>query len=148
MSDSGQDHGSGRGEISREDREALKARAAGIGSRLEQVKARRAPQLDSAARGAALGQAFKIAIELVVGVLFGGLVGWALDRYFGSTPWRRGASAYSCSGATPWLLVLFLVLGFAAGLMNVVRSARRMQAGAEPLQRAAPSVGSNDEDED
>jgi len=133
MSDSGQDHGSGRGEISREDREALKARAAGIGSRLEQVKARRAPQLDSAARGAALGQAFKIAIELVVGVLFGGLVGWALDRYFGSTP---------------WLLVLFLVLGFAAGLMNVVRSARRMQAGAEPLQRAAPSVGLNDEDED
>lgn len=133
MSDSGQDHGSGRGEISREDREALKARAAGIGSRLEQVKARRAPQLDSAARGAAFGQAFKIAIELVVGVLFGGLVGWALDRYFGSTP---------------WLLVLFLVLGFAAGLMNVVRSARRMQAGAEPLQRAAPSVGSNDEDED
>ena len=133
MSDSDEDHGSGRGEISREDREALKARAARIGSRLEQVKARRAPQLDSAARGAAFGQAFKIAIELVVGVSFGGLVGWTLDRYFGSTP---------------WLLVLFLVLGFAAGMLNVVRSARRMQAEAEPLQRAAPSVGSDDEDED
>lgn len=133
MSDSDEDHGSGRGEISREDREALKARAAGIGSRLEQVKARRAPQLDSAARGAAFGQAFKIAIELVVGVSFGGLVGWTLDRYFGSTP---------------WLLVLFLVLGFTAGMLNVVRSARRMQAEAEPLQRAAPSVESDDEDED
>ncbi|MFO7298076.1 MAG: AtpZ/AtpI family protein [Pseudomonadota bacterium] len=133
MSDSDEDHGSGRGEISREDREALKARAARIGSRLEQVKARRAPQLDSAARGAAFGQAFKIAIELVVGVSFGGLVGWTLDRYFGSTP---------------WLLVLFLVLGFTAGMLNVVRSARRMQAEAEPLQRAAPSVESDDEDED
>lgn len=131
MSNNGKD-GSGRGEISREDREALKARAAGIGGRLEQVKARRAPQLDSAARGSAMGQAFKIAIELVVGVLFGGLVGWALDRYFGSRP---------------WLLVLFLVLGFAAGMMNVVRTARRMQAAAEPLQRAAPSVGPDDEDD-
>lgn len=133
MSDSGQDHGSGRGEISREDREALKARAAGIGARLEQVKARRAPQLDPAARGAAMGQAFKIAIELVVGVLFGGLVGWFLDGYFGSRP---------------WLLIVFLVLGFAAGMMNVVRTARQMQSAAEPLQRAAPSVRPDDEDEE
>lgn len=132
MSTSGKDHGSGRGEISREDREALKARAAGLGTRLEQVKARQAPQLDNAARGAALGQAFKIAVELVAGVLFGGIVGWALDRYLGSAP---------------WLLILFLVLGFAAGMMNVVRTARRMQAGAEPLQRAAPSVEPEDEDD-
>ena len=132
MSNSGKDHGSGRGEISREDREALKARAAGIGARLEQVKARRAPQLDPAARSNAMGQAFKIAIELVVGVLFGGIVGWALDRYLGSAP---------------WLLILFLVLGFAAGMMNVVRTAKRMQAGAEPLQRAAPSVEPEDEDD-
>lgn len=131
MSNSGKD-GSGRGEISREDREALKARAAGISARLEQVKARRAPQHDSAARGAAMGQAFKIAIELVVGVLFGGLIGWALDGYFGSRP---------------WLLVLFLVLGFAAGMMNVVRTARRMQAAAEPLQRTAPSAETDDEDD-
>lgn len=132
MSENGKDYGSGSGEISREDREALRARAAGIGARLEQVKARRAPQLDNAARGAALGQAFKIAVELVAGVLFGGLVGWALDRYLGSAP---------------WLLIVFLVLGFAAGMMNVVRTARRMQAGAEPLQRAAPSVGPDDEDD-
>ncbi len=132
MSNSGKDHGSGRGEISREDREALKARAAGIGARLEQVKARRAPQLDPAARSNAMGQAFKIAIELVVGVLFGGLVGWFLDGYLGTRP---------------WLLVLFLVLGFAAGLTNVVRTARRMQAAAEPLQRAAPSVDADEEDD-
>jgi ATP synthase protein I len=132
MSNNGKDHGSGRGEISREDREALRARAAGIGARLEQVKARQAPQSDSAARGAAFGQAFKIAIELVVGVLFGGLIGWALDRYLGSAP---------------WLLVLFLVLGFAAGMMNVIRTAQRMQAASEPLQRAAPSVEPDDEDD-
>ncbi|MCL4768341.1 MAG: AtpZ/AtpI family protein [Hyphomicrobiaceae bacterium] len=131
MSNNGKGHGSGRGEISREDREALRARAAGLGDRLEQVKARRAPQLDNSARGAALGQAFKIAIELVVGVVFGGLVGWALDRYLGSAP---------------WLLVLFLVLGFAAGIMNVVRTARRMQAAAEPLQRAAAPVEPDEDD--
>ncbi|MGB3719256.1 MAG: ATP F0F1 synthase subunit I [Proteobacteria bacterium] len=133
MSNNGTDHGSGRGEISPEDREALKRRAAGLGQRLEQVKARRAPQLDNAARGAALGQAFKIAIELVVGVLFGGVVGWFLDSYFGSRP---------------WLLVLFLVLGFAAGLNNVVRSARRMQEASEPLQRSASPVTEPDEEDD
>lgn len=131
MSTNGKD-GSGSGEISREDREALRARAAGIGARLEQVKARRAPQLDNAARGSAMGQAFKIAVELVVGVLFGGLIGWALDRYLGSRP---------------WLMMVFLVLGFAAGMMNVVRTARRMQAAAEPLQRAAPAVEPDDEND-
>ncbi len=131
MSNNGKD-GSGRGEISPEERAALKARAAGIGSRLEQVKARRAPQLENVARGSAFGQAFKIGIELVVGVLFGGFVGWALDGYLGTRP---------------WLLVLFLVLGFAAGMLNLIRTAKRMQAEAEALQRAAPSVVPDDEED-
>lgn len=132
MSDNGTDRGSGRGEISREERESLKARASDLGDRLDQVRARRMPpQLDSAARGSAFGQAFKIAIELVAGVLFGGLIGWVLDRQFGTAP---------------WCLVLFLVLGFAAGMLNVVRTARRMQEAAEPLQRSAPPVAEDDED--
>lgn len=131
MSNNGKDHGSGRGEISREDRDDFKSRASGLGNRLEQVKARRAPPPDAAARSAALGQGFKIAVELVAGVLFGGLVGWALDRYFGSAP---------------WLMAVFLVIGFAAGMSNVIRTAKRMQAVAEPLQRSAPSVRDDEDD--
>jgi ATP synthase protein I len=50
-------------------------------------------------------------------------------------------------GTAPWLLIVFLMLGFAAGLMNIVRTARRLQAQAEPLQRGAKAVP-DDEDED
>jgi ATP synthase protein I len=78
-----------------------------------------------------MGQAFRIVAELVVGVAVGGFIGYTLDRWL---------------GATPWLLVLGLMLGFAAGLMNVIRTARQMQAGAEPLQRAAKPA-KDDEDE-
>jgi hypothetical protein len=38
------------------------------------------------------------------------------------------------------------MLGFAGGLMNVIRTARQMQTAAEPLQRAARPA-KDDEDE-
>ena len=50
------------------------------------------------------------------------------------------------SGLLPWLLILFLMLGFGAGLSNVIRTARQMQARSEPLQRAAKPVKDDDED--
>lgn len=130
MSASGQDRDPSRGEISPEDREALRKRAEEIGQRLDSVKARKAPAADAAERGASMGQAFKIAIELVVGVAVGGFIGWVLDRQLGTMP---------------WLLIVFVMLGFAAGMLNVIRQAQRMQKKSEPLQRAAPSVGDDDE---
>lgn len=134
MSQNGKDSGPGRGELTPEEREALRQRASEIGRKLDQVKARKAPvtQADRR-RGAALGEAFKIVAELVVGVAVGGGIGWVLDRQLGTAP---------------WLLALFLVLGFAAGMSNVIRTARKMQAEAEPLQRAAKSVPDDDEDDD
>lgn len=80
-----------------------------------------------------MGQAMKIAIELVVGIAVGGFIGKVLDDQFGSAP---------------WLLILFLMLGFAAGLLNIVRIARRLQAEAEPLQRNAKAVPDDDEEDD
>lgn len=80
-----------------------------------------------------MGQGMRIAVDLVVGVAFGGFVGWWLDQYLGTAP---------------WLMVVMLILGFSAGMMNVIRTARRMQAQAEASQRAAPSVpDDNDEDD-
>ena len=64
-----------------------------------------------------------------MGVLIGGF----LDRQF-----RSGAF---------WLLVLFLILGFTAGMLNLVRSARKAQAENEKLQNAAPSAADDDEDQ-
>jgi ATP synthase protein I len=130
MSINGKDLGPGRGEISPEDRAALKRRASDIGKRLEEVKARSAPPPDSAARGSALGQGLKIAVELVVGVVLGAFIGGVLDRQFGTGP---------------WLLIVFLIFGFCGGMLNVFRTARQMQADAEPLQRRAPPAKGEDE---
>ena len=62
-------------------------------------------------RSSALGKALQLSTELVVGVFAGGFFGWLLDR------WLK---------TLPLFLVVFLLLGIAAGLMNVVREARKM----------------------
>jgi ATP synthase protein I len=137
MSTSSDDENPARGEIPPEDRDAFKKRASDLGARLEKVKAearaKRGPEPGDRARGAAMGQAMKIAIELVVGIAVGGFIGKILDDQFGTAP---------------WLLIVFLMLGFAAGLMNIIRTARRLQAEAEPMQRSAKAVPDDDEEED
>ena len=134
MSVNGKDVDPGRGELPPEEREALKKRAAEIGRRLDDVKARKAPvTAQDGSRGKSFGAAFKLVAELIVGVAVGGGLGWFLDRQLGTTP---------------WLLVLCLILGFGAGLSNVIRSARQMQAEAEPLQRSAKDMVGDDDDDD
>ncbi|MGQ0672349.1 MAG: AtpZ/AtpI family protein [Hyphomicrobium sp.] len=128
---SGDNSEPGQGQISPEERAAFRRRAEQLGQKLDTAKAQHAPPPDQRARGAAYGKASKIAIELVVGILVGGFLGRVFDTYLGTAP---------------WLMVLFLLLGFAAGLMNVIRTARRMQAEMEPLQRAAKPVRDDDDD--
>jgi ATP synthase protein I len=134
MSAAGNGNSPGRGEISPEQREAFQQRSSALGKRLDQVKARRNPPQsgDARARGEAFARAFRFVAELVVGVGVGGFIGWALDRWLGTQP---------------WLLVLFVTLGFAAGVMNVIRAAQKAQAEALASQLAAPSVQDDDEDD-
>jgi ATP synthase protein I len=62
-----------------------------------------------------MGVAFRIATELVAGVFVGGFIGYFLDQWLGTAP---------------ILLIVFLLLGIAAGLLNSVRAAQRMQKDA------------------
>lgn len=62
-------------------------------------------------RGSALGKAFRLSTELVAGVFVGGFIGWLLDGWL---------------NMRPLFLVVFLLLGIAAGLLNAVREARKM----------------------
>ena len=69
--------------------------------------------------------------ELVAGVCVGGFIGWALDRFFGTAP---------------FLMVAFLILGAVAGIMNVIRTAKAMQAKAPPAGKDLPAHMDDDDD--
>ena len=122
------------GQISPDDREEIRKRSVEIGQKLDALRSKtaeraRAGRSAGGTQQSAFGAAFKFAAELLVGVIVGGGLGWALDRQFGTAP---------------WLMVLLVIIGFAAGLLNVVRAAEEAQAKNEPLQRAAPSVKDDD----
>jgi ATP synthase protein I len=124
------------GRISPEDREAIRQRSAELGQKLDALKSQKARVERSTGGGgpqdqSAYGAAFKFAAELIVGVAVGGGLGWFLDRQLGTAP---------------WLMVVLVIMGFAAGLLNVVRAAQEAQAKNEPLQKAAPSVKADDEE--
>lgn len=72
---------------------------------------------------------FRFASEFVAGVLVGALIGWGID-------WALGT--------TPIALIVFLLLGFAAALTNMVRVAKASQA-ETPLGQDLPP-GEEDED--
>ena len=67
---------------------------------------------DSEKRGSFMGTAFKLGTELVAAVGVGTIIGFILDSWFGTKP---------------WLMIIFFFLGAAAGMLNVVRTANRMQ---------------------
>ena len=94
----------------RADEAALSARLRGLGDQLGQHRpsgtpeSRRQPAPD--ASGYARG--FALSSQLVGGVVVGAAIGWALDVLLGIRPWG---------------LIVFLLLGFVAGVVNVVRTA-------------------------
>src|SRR6266480_4704437 len=90
---------------------ALSARLRRLGDQLGQIGASgpsEAGQKQSAADTSALAAGFRLASEFVAGVLAGALLGWGLDRLLGISPWG---------------LIVFLLLGFAASVLNLMRSA-------------------------
>lgn len=68
-----------------------------------------APESGKTATGgmAGFGQALKLSSEFIAGIAVGVGLGWLIDRI---------------AGTSPWGLIIFLLLGFAAGVLNVLRS--------------------------
>ena len=98
------------------DTNTIRRRLDALEGKLAKAQGRGPSPEEPEARGKAMGQALKLATEMVAGVAVGGFIGWALDRLFGTEP---------------ILMVVFLVLGAAAGIMNVIRTAKTMQG--EPM---------------
>ena len=67
---------------------------------------------DNEKRGSFMGNAFKLGTELVAAVAVGTIIGFILDSWFDTKP---------------WLIIIFFFLGAAAGMLNVIRAANKMQ---------------------
>jgi ATP synthase protein I len=108
----------GRSKSDRET-EAIKRRLHDLEDKVRDARTRYEPQSSQAQdRGTAMGEALKLATEMIAGVAVGGFIGWTLDRWLGTAP---------------ILMVVFLILGAAAGILNVIRNAQRRQAAAGAL---------------
>ena len=67
---------------------------------------------DKQNKGSFMGSAFKLGTELVAAVGVGTIIGFILDSWFDTKP---------------WLIIIFFLLGSADGMLNVIKTANRMQ---------------------
>src|SRR5512143_947107 len=93
-----------------DDEAALSARLQRLGDRLKDTSrpSENVSGPRQTADPSAMARGFRLSTELVAGVVVGALIGWLLDRWLGISPWG---------------LIVFLLLGFAAGVLNVMRAA-------------------------
>lgn len=111
--------------------EALDARV----REAQQRQAGAAAKEPAAGSASALGFAWRVGLELVSALVVGVAIGYLLDRWLGTRP---------------WLLILFFVLGSAAGLLNVFRLTRGL-GGAVGYRKTPDAEGraaAGDDDED
>jgi ATP synthase protein I len=98
------------------DEAALSASLGSLDHRLSEIRDSRKTMTDQtgvgsgdgAARAAAMARGFRLSSELIAGVVVGALIGWGFDRLLSTSPFG---------------LIVFFLLGFAAGVLNVIRSA-------------------------
>ena len=67
---------------------------------------------NNSSNAASLGKALKISTELVAAVVIGSTIGFILDNWFDTKP---------------WLTIVFFFMGATAGILNVIKSAKKMQ---------------------
>jgi ATP synthase protein I len=95
---------------------ALSARLGRLDQRLSSLKDTRKSEADigerqnqdASARASALARGFRLSSELVAGVAVGAAIGWGFDYLLSTSPWG---------------LIIFFLLGFAAGVINLMRVA-------------------------
>jgi ATP synthase protein I len=108
------------------DEAALSARLGSLDHRLSEIRDSRKIETGQSgneqdatqARASAMAMGFRLSSELVAGVLVGAALGWGFDRLLSTSPWG---------------LIVFLLLGFTAGVINVMRAAGVMAKQSERL---------------
>ena len=115
------------------DEAALSARLTHLDQRLSHLRKDRefeksqvgGEEQSAQARASAMAVGLRLSSELVAGVLVGALLGWGFDRFLSTSPWG---------------LIVFLLLGFTAGVMNVMRSAGVMAKQSERIKDPPPKL--------
>jgi ATP synthase protein I len=115
MAERTDDSGNGSREKS-PDEAALSARLGSLDQRLSELRDNRKLRTDQpaggngdgASRASAMARGLRLSSEMVAGVLVGAVIGWGIDRLLSTSPFG---------------LIVFFLLGFVAGIVNVVRSA-------------------------
>lgn len=92
--------------------ESLEERRRRLGSELAGIRAEARDEEANEARSEqsrkGYAQAMKLSSEFISAIIVGALLGYLFDRFVGTAPWG---------------LVVLLLLGFCAGVLNVLRSA-------------------------
>lgn len=89
-----------------------KARLEALSARLKEARAGQDKgRADDAQGNKAMSYGLRMGVELVAAVLVGAGMGWLLDRWLGTSP---------------WLLILFFLIGIAAGFRNIQRASEQM----------------------
>src|SRR5260370_9823117 len=124
MAEDTNDDANGNRDQSSSDEAALSARLGSLDNRLSEIRDSRKIRTDQpgteggdrAARASAMALGFRLSSELVAGVAVGAGIGWGFDRLLSTSPFG---------------FIVFLLLGFVAGGVNVGSSAGR--ASSRPL---------------
>ena len=96
--------------------------------RLRKAREAHRPAEDETTPTAGLGLAMRLAVEMAAALAVSLGIGWFLDGWLGTRP---------------WLMIVFLALGFAAGGLNVYRVASGAGSSVG-LRRNADGAGGSD----
>jgi ATP synthase protein I len=126
MAEGTNEGGNGSRDRSSPDEAALSARLGSLDQRLSEIRGSRKIGTDQSgneqdaaqAKASAMAVGLRLSSELVAGVLVGAALGWGFDRLLSTSPWG---------------LIVFLLLGFTAGVINVMRAAGVMAKQSERL---------------
>jgi ATP synthase protein I len=126
---------SGPGDSERPEGEATNRSVTGdLASRIARARAERPAQAaaDRVRQGemTGVGRAFRLASEFVAAIVVGGALGFGVDWLFKTQPWG---------------MIIFILLGFAAGVLNIIRATAELNA-MTAVPPGTPAVKDEDDE--
>ena len=97
------------------DRDDLPPSMGELDARIRRARDTRKGRTSKGSAPVGLGWATRLTTEMFAALVVGGGLGWLVDEWLGTQP---------------WLMLVFLLVGCAAGILNAYRVARRFETGA------------------